>query len=480
MVIQHMEHIESQPVKFYFRTGSLLFGLLLVHTSFAGEVSFIPSVMLKESYSDNILLSPKGQEQSDLVSEISPAFQLQSKSSHFTANIDYTLQNLFYSKDSNRNETYNQLAANSNAELMDDYLFFDANVYHTQQIVNANQPVSNNNIAVTSNRTNVSSYSLSPYFKHSFRGVLDASLRYSYSNVDYRRGGLIDSAQSSFNFQLNSPTRVVGFNWGLNYSNLKTDFVSGSDSTFSRGSLQLGYRLTSRTNIYATSGKENNSFTVSNGQNIDQTFWSVGADWQPGARDSVKLELGERFFGKTGRFSWRHNTRRLVLNADYQEELSTSALTLLQQQQTSSISTQNQPVDTSGNSITSQVFVRTISTLGLTYTISKTSLAISYSNERRKFQASGDATRYQNANASLRLKSSSVLSYLLGMRWTGQSTSSTGAKAFLTNINFAIQRQLSPRLQAELAIIHSLRTSTTALTDYNENILSLGITQTFN
>ncbi len=479
MVIQHMGHIEFYPAKFYFLAGFISLNLFIPDTVFAGEVRFTPSVMLKESYSDNILLAPKGQEQGDFVSEISPAFSLQTKSSHFTANVDYTLQNLLYLKDSNRNQSFNQLSANSKAELVDDYLFFDINANHRQRIVNADQPIANNNIAITSNRTNVSSYNLSPYFQHSFRGIMDAALRYSYSNVDYRRDELIDSKQTGIFFQLSSPARETGFNWGVNYSKRKNNFETGNDSTFSRGSLQLGYRLTTRTNVYATGGKENNSFIVNNNQNIDKSFWNVGADWQPGARDNITVEFGERFFGKTGRFGWQHNARRLVLNADYREELSTSALTLLGRQQVGSIDSRNQPVDT-GNSITSQVYVRKIATLGLTYRLSKTSFALNYSNDRRIFQDTGDETRTEFVSASVQLRSSSVLTYVLGTRWNSRYTSSTGGKTFITNVNFAIQQQLTPRIQAELAVKHSFRNSTNALTDYDENILSVGITQTFN
>ncbi len=479
MVIQHMEHIEPYRTKIYILAGVISLNLLSPYTVFAGEVRFTPSVMLKESYSDNILLAPKGQEQGDFVSEISPAFNLQMNGSSFTANVDYTLQNLLYLKDSNRNQVFNQLSANSNAELVDDYLFFDINANHMQRIVNADQPIANNNIAITANRTNVSSYNFSPYFRHSFQGVMDATLRYSYSNVDYRRDELVDSKQTGISLQLNSPARETGFNWGVNYSKRNNDFETGSDSTFSRGSLQLGYRPTTRTNVYATGGNENNSFIVNNNQNIDKTFWNVGADWQPGAQDSITLEFGERFFGKTGRFGWRHNARRLVFNANYQEELSTFALTLLERQQVGSLNAQNQPVDI-GNSITSQVYVRKIATLGLTYNISKTSLALSYSNERRIFQDTDDETRTEFVNASVSLRSSAQLTYVLATRWNSRYTSSTGLKTYITNINFAIQQQLTPRLQAELAVRHSFRNSNNAVTDYDENILSVGITQTFN
>ncbi|VAW98304.1 hypothetical protein MNBD_GAMMA23-56 [hydrothermal vent metagenome] len=480
MVIQHMEHIESRPDKLYLLAGLLSLNFLLGHVSYAGEVRFTPFVGLKESYSDNILLAPKGQEEGEFVTEISPGFSLQTTGSNFRSTVNYTLQNLYYLKDSNRNQAYNQLSASSNAELVDDYFFFDVNANHTQAIANADEPVANNNIAVTSNRISVTSYNLSPYFRHSFRGIMDATLRYSYSEVDFRRDELVDSTQSGVNLQLTSPQRTTGVSWGVNYSKTKSAFGTGNDFIFGRGSLQLGYRFTTRTNIYATSGKEDNSFAVNNNQNIDQSFWNVGAAWQPSAQDSITVEFGDRFFGKTERFGWRHNSRRLVFSVDYQEELSTSALALLDQQQSGSTTMQNQPINNIGTSITSQVFVRSIGTATLTYAISKTNIVMSYSNERRKFQDTGEISRIQFASASVRVRASSAWAYSLGANWSNRYNSSTALKTSFTNINFSIQRQLTPLLQAVVAFNTSLQKSNNALTDYNENILSIGITKTFN
>jgi len=482
MVIQHMDRTKAQSAKFYYLAGLFSFNVLLSNSAFSGEVSFVPSVELKESYSDNILLAPKGQEQGEFVTEIAPAFNLLMQGAHFNANVNYRLQHLLYLKESNRNQTNNQLSANSNAELVDDYFFLDLNANHTQQIINAEQPVGNNNISVTSNRSDVTSYNIAPYFKHSFRNIMDATLRYSYSEVDYRRDELVDSSQNGYSLKLNSPTNLIGFSWGLDYTKQKNDLETGNDSEFKRGGLQLGYRFTTRTHVYASAGKDENTFAVTNNQDIDESYWNVGLDWKPGARDSISFQYGERFFGHTGQFSWRHNARRLVFNANYEEELSTAALSLLQAQQLGDTTSQqdfNQTLDTS-NSISSQVFVRENGTLGLSYTFSKTSLSLSYSNERRKFQSSGDFTRSQNVNATISLRSSALVTYVFGSRWTRAYSSSTEAKIFNLNLDFSIQRKLTQRLQAELSIIHGVRHSSNFASDYEENIISLGITQTFN
>ena len=154
--------------------------------------------------------------------------------------------------------------------------------------------------------------------------------------------------------------------------------------------MQLGYRFTARTHIFASAGKDENTYTAVGNQNIDESSWHLGLDWQPGSRDFISLQYGERFFGHTGSFSWRHNARRLNVNANYQEELSTSALSLLQSQQLASSNPEQTQQVTTNSSITSQVFVRELTNIGLTYTISKTTLSGQISNETRKFQESGD------------------------------------------------------------------------------------------
>lgn len=484
MVTQHMEITNNHVTKM--KRNCFLFlvvvaqGILVIKNVQAGEIRFSPSFNIKESYSDNILLAPKGQEQSEYVTGISPAFTLLMSGSHFNANVNYTMQNLFYKNENSRNQTYNQLSATSTTEVIDDYFYFDVNANHSQHIINADQPVGVNNIAVTNNISDVTSYAVAPYLRHSYTGVLDISARYSYSGIDYRRDELIDVTQSGFDVGLNSPVNTPGLSWGMKLLKQESDYETGNDSEFKRGSLQLGYRFSSRTHIYATKGKEENTFSVANNQDISESFWNAGLDWQPGSRDFLTLQYGERFFGHTTLFRWRHTARRLTLNANYEEELSTTALTLLQQQQLASAATQkNQPIDTS-NSINSQVFVKKLGTVGVTYTVSKTSLSLSYANDKRIFQDTGDITQAKFANLSVSLTSSPVLTYVFGTTWSSNHTASTDVKLFNTNLNFAIQKQFAARLQGEFSVLHGLRRSTNGATDYDENIISLGITKTFN
>ena len=462
-----------------YRFSAILVLMLLLNVTIAGEVILKPSVSIKESYTDNVLLAPKGQETGEFVTTVSPAFSLLMKGSHFKANVDYTMQNLFYQKESSRNNIYHQLSAKSTSELVDDNFFIDFNANRSQQIINADSPVGSNNIAVTGNKTDVSNYIVEPYLKYSFFNKTDLLLRYTYSAVDYRRDESVDSEQNGEVFKLNSSSKLTGISWQLYYSRKETDYDTGSDSEFKKGSILLGYRFSTRAHVYGTVGKDENTFFTVTNQSIDDSFWNAGIDMKAGSRDSFTLTYGERFFGHTGSLHWQHNARRLKLNANYREELSNSALSLIDLQQSDTLTEQSRQIDTS-NSITSEVFVKERSSISAIYTFSKTSIKVSYSNELRKFQETGDQTRINNASFSVLLRSSSIMSYILATRWNRNYTASSGEKIFTSFIDFSINRRLSPRLTAVVLLSHGNRHSTIVNSDYDENIVTVGLTQAFN
>jgi len=460
-------------------TAILSFAMLLTAKVNAGEVKFIPSLEVAESYSDNILLASKGSEQGEFVTELKPAFLLQMQGRRFNANVYYSIQDLHYLKVSDRNNTNSQLSANSTTELISESLFLDVNASRNQQIIDSDQPIGFNNIAVTTNVTDVMTYSISPYYQHRFGNSLEALVRYTNSNVDFRKDEVTDSEQNSISLTLNSPSNAIGFGWGLDYISQKSELETGTETEFMQGSITLGYRFTPRISLSATSGKEENTFSTNASQNIDDSYWNVDLNLQIGSRDTVLLGYGERYFGNTESFNWQHSGRRLNFSVDYTEEVSNFALSLLQSQQTADTAS-NQPLVNNAGSISSQSFVREVGTLNASYDFSKTSIRVLYSNDRRLTQNSSDYTRLQTVNAQFSLRSSSVLTYSLGTRWIKNYTSNTNAKTFNTFLDFSVERRLSPSMRAALTINHNLRHSTSATNDYEENIYSISLSKTFN
>lgn len=438
----------------------------------SGEVDFTPSVQVKQSYTDNLFLANPGSEQGESVTEVSPAFNLEMRGAGFNASVDYTMQNLFYNKFRENNRTFNQLRATSTSEVLQDYLFFDANASEGQRIVNTNGSIGANNIAITNNLANATTFSMSPYYKHSFNNSFDALARYSYSEVNYSQGRSSDSVQSVYDIRLNTPLQKLGYTWEVSVLNQDTNYETANDSLLKKNSIQLGFRLSQRAHFYATSGKDENTYSNSATPDISQSFWLVGTDLQLGIRDSVSFSYGKRFFGPTGSFSWNHRARQLNFNIAYKEEFSNSALTFVN----ISSNLQNQ----ANNSITTETFLQQLGSMGLTYSFSKTSISARYSDDQRQFQQTGRFTRTKSASFDINVRSTARMTYIFSTIWSKRSDTINNTNNFDTRIRLSAIRKLSSSLDLDFSLLHNLRRGQNSTVDYNESIASVSLTKEFN
>ena len=84
--------------------------LLLPQQVDAAEWTVKPSLSLTENYSDNIRRAPRGNEQSDLITQISPGLNLTGTGPKLTFSTIYQMQNLFYAKNKQSDSTRHNLA----------------------------------------------------------------------------------------------------------------------------------------------------------------------------------------------------------------------------------------------------------------------------------------------------------------------------------------------------------------------------------
>ena len=186
----------------------------------------IPRVSVAGIYTDNLDLTPDN-EQSALIAEVTPGINIIGRGGRFEAALDYQMQNFISSEFSGGTSTSHQLDANSKTELLDNFFFFDAGARAGQAIINADDTISLSNYNNNRNRTNVFSYTLSPYITPHFSNYADGILRYSHSNVKYgkdgssdniNRSGASDSTITRVNADLVSGRFFKELSWFGNYS----------------------------------------------------------------------------------------------------------------------------------------------------------------------------------------------------------------------------------------------------------------------
>ncbi len=291
-----------------------------------------PRITLGGTYTDNVNLSPRGQEAHDWIGEVVPGVMAERQGRRLNAFVNYSLWNRYYLRHSGRNRARHTLQASSNLEAIDQFLFVDANATRRERAFSLLEPVGVS--TDTGALATVTTASVSPYIVQSLGRFADGQVRYTYDRIWYRRANQPGSAGHLWQGVLDSgPLFGTRFFWRANYSHERNEYDNDlrPDETFERYSGTLGYRISPRLEVFGTAGEERNDYpTVLDEQ--DGSFWEVGTRWDPTRRTHVEAVYGEQFFGETGRLNVQHRTRRSTWRAGYSKRVTTGRRLVLQEE----------------------------------------------------------------------------------------------------------------------------------------------------
>ncbi len=297
--------------------------LILPPCAAAAEWKIAPTLDLKESYTDNVKLAMDGAEKSDFVTQISPGISVTGTGPGLKFNMHYVMQNLAYAREKDKNTTAHQLDGHTHAELLKNLFFLDGAASIKQQNISAFGPQAVDNINITDNRTDVRSYSLSPYLHHRFGSTASSELRYTHESVNTGKGGLLDAETDRILFNVNSGTAFRTVGWGLQYSDQEIDHRDANSIGLATASGNLRYLVSEKFTLNASAGYEKNRY-ASISDNPQGAFWSAGFSWKPSERTSLSSSAGHRFYGKTFSLSAHHRARQSVWSAGYNEDITTT------------------------------------------------------------------------------------------------------------------------------------------------------------
>ena len=302
--------------------------LLLSFHSGAADWTITPTLDLKETYTDNVRLS-RDNEKSDFVTQVNPGIYLVGEGPRLKVNTRYVMQNLLYANDSDENATNHQLDARANAELLEDMFFIDAKGSIAQRSISSFGPQSTDNTNITSNRTNVKTYSISPYLLNHFQNFATSEVRYTHDSVSTTgsgstvSSGLSDSQADRILMRLASGSDFRKLGWGLNYNKQRIDFDNGQTVDMETYGGDLSYLITPHFKLIATGGYEKNNY-LSIGENPAGNYWTAGFAWNPSQRTNIAANAGRRFFGNTVSIKADHRSRLSVWNVSYNEDVTTT------------------------------------------------------------------------------------------------------------------------------------------------------------
>lgn len=289
----------------------------------AAEWKLTPSIDFREVYTDNVRLQSPGLEQSAYITQVSPGLSIAAKGDRLRLKAHYAMQNLYYPDLENSTRTSHLLDATASAMLARNLFFLDGTANISQQVVNPFAQQASNNYNLTDNRTEVRTYSLSPYLRHRLHDMANAELRYTRDSVSFSQKNGASGDADSVQFNLTSGAAFKTLSWGVEYSDQKIHSRQFAPLEFETGKANLTYHLSPQLGLTGSAGYEHNSFARLGG-NSGGASWTAGLVWTPSERTRVNLSAGHRYFGRTYGLTASYRARMSVFSAGYTEDATTT------------------------------------------------------------------------------------------------------------------------------------------------------------
>lgn len=285
----------------------------------------VPTLLVTETYTDNVRLRPSGSERSDWVTELRPGVSIVGRGARLRFDATYAA-NVVNRIQEGSNDVVHYLNARADAELVQKLLFVDARASVTQQNVSLLGPQAESDISDTGNRTSVRTVLISPYLRRDFGTNAQGEARLTSSSVTSSGGfaSLIDSESNRIDLKLASGPAFKLLTWNVAYNKERIDYTETNQSIDQEKIQASGKRLiTPELGLLATVGYEENDYGVA-GPSAKGRFWSVGPEWTPTPRTRLAATTGRRYFGPSYSLDFSHRTRLTTWRVEYSEDVTTT------------------------------------------------------------------------------------------------------------------------------------------------------------
>lgn len=301
----------------------VLIGLAFAPSSRA-EIKVSPSVSVQQTWTDNVNLLPSDQAHSEFVTDVAPGLSVVENTPRLQLAASYLFHEFAYSDKSapNLHDNSRELQAALTSRVIEDLLFLDASAMRNQQAISAFGPQVANDPYSTTNRTEVSTWRVSPYVQRRIGSSANLLMRYTRDSVKTSVLGYGNTHGDDANVALSSvDDQRIGWNLSFNRQ-LLTDRLAGSSSSANE-SAGLSWRVRPTLSLTGNVGYDNFDYP-SMGQRTRGRSWNVGYQYTPSGRTSLSMSVGQRYFGKSRALSAMHRSRHTVWNLSYDESVTTS------------------------------------------------------------------------------------------------------------------------------------------------------------
>lgn len=291
------------------RRFSRVGGLLMLMSSAvpAQVMTVLPRVSVSEIFTDNVRLTSTGK-QAEQVTEISPGLTISSSAGRLQGYFDYSLIESGYAQNSSPRRTQHALTTFGTLEAVDNWAYLDFGGSISQQATSAFGTQSIGNTALNANKSEVSSYRLSPYLRGPLGNLANYEARYSQTLT--QSASIADSrvtaAEALLRVSASTAFRQLGWSASVNQS--RVDYSAGRTTDSDRLNLGLSYLLTPQLSVSVNGGREATNYTGFDTQSA--TTHGVAMNWSPSDTTRISASKDSRPFGDTHSVRLEHRTAR--------------------------------------------------------------------------------------------------------------------------------------------------------------------------
>jgi uncharacterized protein (PEP-CTERM system associated) len=249
-----------------------------------------------ETFSDNVDLDPKGQENAAILSDLNVSANLRTTSARVKSSWDGLFTLRFQTAgDDEGFSLLPDIAGFSKVEAVEDLFFVDISSSVSREILNRREA------DTESNRDTVQTYHVSPYLVNRFGGFASAELRYALdlvSSGDDAGGGadneVSDTTAQTVSFDLNSGIDFQRLRWSITALASEVGRSAAGDISARGVELTTEYAVVRSFSLLGSLGYESFEEDQVNGVDFQGSTWRAGFRWRPGRRTDLEMTYGRR------------------------------------------------------------------------------------------------------------------------------------------------------------------------------------------
>lgn len=270
--------------------------------------SVTPSFALRETLTSNVGLS-EANAQREQITEAVPGVLVQANSSDAKVFFDYRLRALTYAQNSRSDTVQHSLNTFGNLQLVDDFLFVDFSGEVAQQTISAFETQVGNDVIFNPNRTETSTFRLSPFIHGRFLGASEYDVRHVEATTFSKSNRASDIRTRETSLALKDSV-LTTFAWSISANQRQDEFENGGGHEFERARATLAYRHGPELQLSANAGREANNYASADKAGFSTSGYDIR--WTPGPRTELFIGNEKRFFGNAQNFTLSHRTPKTV------------------------------------------------------------------------------------------------------------------------------------------------------------------------